>query len=212
MPVQEGIINGLRLAHLFQQGHNGPAQLGKEGVQSRHVQPFLVFVQQSVIGGHLGMVIARELPVEGYDFLQIGRESGKIIVVLRPVPHVLSIIEQDGIGNVFLRGDPMDLIVAFADDLHFPFFLGIQLFGVSLQEGQQFPVFRVCQQIVGDLGQDLHGLAPALPGVAGSGGCGIQIENTHGMIVGCLGLLQFFQCLKGLLHGFVFHGNTLPRI
>ena len=103
----------------------------------------------------------------------------------------------------------MNLVVAFAQNLYLPLCLGIQLIGVGFQIGKKLVILIVHQQIIGDLRHDLHGLAPSLPGVAGRGGGGVQIQHAQGVVIRRLGLFQLLEGFSRLLYGFIFHGNAL---
>ena len=155
------------------------------------------------------MVIPGEFPVIVHDLLQIRGKCGKIVLRLCLVPYALGIVDQHGIGDIFLRRDTVNLVVAFAENLHLPLRLSVQLIGVGFQIAQKLVILIVHQQIIGDLRHDLHGLAPPLPGVAGGSGGSVQIQNTHGVAVRRLSLFQLFESLLRLLYGFIFHGNAL---
>ena len=79
------------------------------------------------------MVIPGKLPVIVHDLLQIRGKCGKIVLRLRLVPYALGIVDQHGIGDIFLRRDTVNLVVAFAQNLYLPLCLGIQLIGMGFQ-------------------------------------------------------------------------------
>ena len=209
MAVQESVVDLLRRPDLLDEGDDGLPELGEEGVQRLDVHPLLVFVQQRVVGRHFRMVIPGEFPVIVHDLFQIRGKCGKIVLRLRLVPYALGVVDQHGIGDVFLRRDTVNLVVAFAQNLYLPLCLGIQLIGVGFQIGKKLVILIVHQQIIGDLRHDLHGLAPSLPGVAGRGGGGVQIQNTQSVVICRLGLFQLLEGFSRLLYGFIFHGNAL---
>ena len=209
MAVQESVVDLLRCPDLLDQGYDGLPELSEESVQRLDVHPFLVFIQQRVVGRHFRMVIPGESPVIVHDLFQIRGKCGKIVLRLRLVPYALGIVDQHGIGDIFLRRDTVNLVVAFAENLYLPLCLSVQLIGVGFQIGKKLVILIVHQQIIGDLRHDLHGLAPSLPGVAGGSGGSVQVQNTHGVAVRRLGLFQLLEGFSRLLYGFIFHGNAL---
>ena len=209
MAVQESVVDLLRCPDLLDQGYDGLPELVKESIQRLDVHPFLVLVQQRVVGCHFRMVIPGEFPVIVHDLFQIRGKCGKIVLRLRLMPYALSVIDQHGIGDIFLRRDTVNLVVAFAENLHLPLCLGVEFIGVGFQIGKKLVILIVHQQIIGDLGHDLHGLAPPFPCVAGGSGGSVQIQNAHGVVIRRLGLFQLFESLLRLLYGFIFHGNAL---
>ena len=209
MAENESIVHLLRRPDFLDQGDDGLPELGEEGVQCLNVHSFLVLVQKRVVGRHFRVIIPGELPVIIHDLFQIGGKGGKIILQLCLVPYAFGVVNQHGIGNVFLRRDTANLVVALAQNLHLPLCLGTQFLGVGFQIAQKLVILIVHQQIIGNLGHDLHGLAPSLPGIAGRGGGGVQIQNAQGVVIRRLGLLQFLESLLRLLYGFIFHGNAL---
>ena len=70
---------------------------------------------------------------------------------------------------------------------------------MGFQETEPLTDFRVGVQLINQFGHDFHGFSAALPCVAGCNCGGIQIENTHGMIVGGKGSLVFIHSCQCLL-------------
>ena len=80
--VQEAIINGLRSCDLGQEGNQDFPELRKETVQGFDSEPFLIFVQQSVVGWQTGIVISGKFLIKPYNFLQIWGKKRKVIGIL----------------------------------------------------------------------------------------------------------------------------------
>ena len=204
----EAVIHGLRLLNLGDQRHNDAAQLGKESIQGFHIHTFLIFVQQRIVGQLIGIVITGKFPVKLNDLLQTRRKGCKIILVFCLFPDVLGIIQQHGIGNIFLRGDLEHLVAGLLHHFCFPKRLGIQLVLVFQQESKQFLILIRSCQLIDDLGQNLHGFATAFPAVGWGNRTGIVIQHTDGVVIGSLGLLQLLQFGNGLFYSFKMHSNS----
>ena len=205
MPVQEAVLDLRGLLYLPQQRHNCLANLCKERIRSRNGETLFILIQQRIIGRQLRIVVPRKLPVGSHNLLQIGRKRLEIILQLGLVPHGLGIIEQDGVFHIFLRGDFLGFLIGFLQNLRFPPGLRVQGFPVFLQEGEQLPVLRRDQQVIGCLGQHLHGLSPSLPCISGGRCGGVQIQDTHSVVIGKLLALECFQRLHRFFDAGVFH-------
>ena len=59
--------------------------------------------------------------------------EGRIVLRLCLVPYALGVVNQHGIGDVFLRRDTVNLVVAFAQNLYLPLCLGIEFIGMGFQ-------------------------------------------------------------------------------
>ena len=122
MAIEEAIVDGLGVADLFDQRNDGGAKLVKEYVQHLHGNAFLVFVQQRIVGGELGIIVAREFAVEGNDLFEIGREGGKIVVVLRFFPDGLRLVQKHFVFRVFVLRNTGELGAGLFHELGFSVF------------------------------------------------------------------------------------------
>ena len=205
---EETIFNGFRLLDLGDERYDDLPQLRKKRIQGLHGQSLFVFIQQGIVRCQVRIVVAGKLPVEIHQLFQKRRKGRKIILIFRLLPGHLGIVLEHGILHIFLSGDPVDLVIFLSQNFHFPDRLPIQFFLVLLQIGQQCFILRVCNEVIGNLGHDLHGLTTAFPAVTGGNGGGIQIHNTQSMIVGRPGPLELLQLLQSLMNRFKSHKTS----
>ena len=202
MEVEEAVVRLLLFADGADQGNQLFPDDGEEAVEIGHVHPALVLVEQGVVGGLAGVVVAGEFPVEGYQALQHRPEGGKVVVLLGPVPHVACLVGEHGILHVLVGGDARHLVVPPAQQGDLPGGDGVQLAPAALQEGEQPAHLGTGEQLVALPGQHAQSHAPALGGVLGGDGDAVQVQAGAGGLVGVHFLLELPQLLQGF---FQFH-------
>ena len=87
-PEGKFLMRPLDLLYFFNQRDDSFPDSCKEGITGRHGKPFLKTVEQDIIRLFFRIPERCHAPVRGNQFLQIGGEEGKIIVVLRLDPYI----------------------------------------------------------------------------------------------------------------------------
>lgn len=141
--VQEAIINGLRSCDLGQEGNQDFPELRKETVQGFGSEPFLIFVQQSIVGWQTGIVISGKFLIKPYNFLQIWGKKRKVIGIFSLLPNRLGVVEKHVIFDVLLGRNFGNLVVRLSEQLNLSPVHWVQLLKMGLQIRQEGFVFRV---------------------------------------------------------------------
>ena len=202
---QEAVVDLGLFADFLHQGHNGAAQPGKEDIQGFLIHALLVFIQQGIIGGHVGVVVTRKFAAVGHDLFQIRRKSGKIVGGLCLMPDGIRLVQKNAVVHIFPGGDAAHPVVVLFQNLQLPGLDGGEFRSVGGQVVIENAVARVGGQVIADSSQHLHGFPPGFPGALRGGGGGVLAEDAHGVVVGKQSALELFQGFQGLGKGCIFH-------
>ena len=198
--MQEAVVDLRLLADFVDERHQPLPQRRKEAVQHLHIHAAFILVQQSVIGRFRGIIITGKAAIVVYKLLQNGAEQCKIVLCLGLVPDVVRPVAQLFVGHIFVSRDAGQLLTAAAQLLHFAAVDEVQLPGPGAQLIQQRFRLGAGHQFLAFSRQNAHGHAPALGGIAGRGGHGVQIKGAVRTVVGVQLLLQQFQLLQGAFY------------
>ena len=193
------------MADFLHQRHNGAAQPGKEDIQGFLIHALLVFIQQGIVGGHVGVVVTRKFAAVSHDLFQIRRKSGKIVSGLCLMPDGIRLVQKNAVVHIFPGGDAAHPVVVLFQNLQLPGLDGGEFRSVGGQVVIENAVLGIGCQVIGDFGQHLHGFPPGFPGTLGGSGGGILAEDAHGVVVGKQGALELFQGFQCLGKGCIFH-------
>ena len=200
---EEAVVYGGRRLDPGDQGHQLLPEKGEERIQGLRGHALLILVEKGVIGLEGRIEVSGKPAVIIHNLFQVRRKQGKIVFLLGPGPHALGLVHQNAVVHILLGRNSGDLVIGLPEQLRLPAGLGVQQGGVGFQKGQQRPVFRIGGQIVDCLVEDGHGAAPAFKGISGSGGGGVQIQNTDGVTIGEEPVFYFPEGRKGIGNIFV---------
>ena len=93
----------------------------------------------------------------------------------------------------------MKLVILFAQNLHLPSGLRIQIGLMRLQVGKELPLLRICRQIILCLGQNLYSFSSSLPAPGGSSRSSIQLQYAQGMLISRARQLPALQQFSSLI-------------
>lgn len=141
--VQEAIINGLRSCDLGQEGNQDFPELRKETVQGFGSEPFLIFVQQSVVGWQTGIVISGKFLINPTIFSRYGAKSAKSSVFLACSQTAWASLRSTSYSIYSWGWNFGNLVVRLSEQLNLSPVHWVQLLKMGLQIRQEGFVFRV---------------------------------------------------------------------
>ena len=184
--------------HFGDQGRKLLPQGREEGIQIRHAGALFIQIEEHVISGLLRIPQGR-IPAAGGDQLfQVGGEGGKIRLLLRFMPDSAGFVHQTGIGDIFIQGKHMHVIVIFLQELRPAEGFFIHLIPGGQDHGEHFTGGFADHLLIGELAEVADGLPAGAPGLLRRYGLPVHIEDILGMVEGIGGFFQPVQLCYSL--------------